>query len=113
MISPFCHLVYSSLYGIIYNNIRRNEGDLCGNQFAQTSSSSLQRELFFRTILRLAQVRAKNNLCAFRSQLVDGRQCSLDTVVVCDNAVLHGYVEVHTNQNTLAGYFQIVYRYFV
>ena len=107
------HLVYSSSYSIIYNNIRRNKSNLCGNQFSQTSSSSLQRELFLRTILRLAQMRAQNYLCTFRNQLVDGRQCCLNTVIICDNAVLHRNIEVHANQNTFAGHFQIVYRYFV
>ena len=98
------HCVNSSSYGIIYYNIGRNEGNLCGNQLSQTGSSSLQGELILRTILRLAQMRAQNYLCALRNQLVDGRECSLNTIVVGDHAVLHRNVEVHTNQNPLSLY---------
>ena len=107
------HCVNSSSYGIIYYNIGRNEGNLCGNQLSQTGSSSLQGELCFRTILRLTEVRAEDYLAAFGNELFNSRESSLNPVVVCDHAILHRNIKVYSYQYLFALYINVVYRYFV
>ena len=107
------HCIYSSLYAVIYHFVRRYKCNLCRNQFCQTVSSCLQRELCLRTILRLAQMRAKNHLTAFGNELVNRRQCSLNPVVVGNHAIFHRYVKVYPYKHPLALYINIVYCYFV
>ena len=108
------HCIYSSLYAVIYNFIRRYECNLCrSNQFCKAFCSSLQGELCFRTILRLTEVRAEDYLAAFGNELFNSRESSLNPVVVCDHAILHRYVKVYSYQYLFALYINIVYCYFV
>ena len=67
-----------------------------------------QAELGLGAVLRLAQVAAQDDLAAVGDQLLDGGQGRDDAVVVGDDAVLHGDVEVAADEHALAGVILIV-----
>ena len=77
-------------------------------QFREANSAGGQAELGLGAVLRLAQVAAQDNLAAVGHQLLDGGQGRHNAVVVGDDAVLHGDVEVNTDQHPLAFYVNVV-----
>ena len=103
------HLSNSLLCDIACYLVVLCEYYLCIYELCKSVSGSLQGELLLRTVLRLAEVRAENNLCAVLYQLVDGGESCGDSVVVCDLAVLHGNVEVNADKHLLALDIQIFY----
>ena len=84
------------------------KGDRLAQLLAQADSNGGQAELGLGAVLRLAQMAAQDDLSAVGNQLLDGRQCGVDAVIVGDNAVLHRDVEVAANQYALAGVVLIV-----
>ena len=84
------------------------KGNRLAQLLAQADSNGGQAELGLGAVLRLAQMAAQNDLSAVGNQLLDGRQCGVDAVIVGDNAVLHRDVEVAANQYALAGVVLIV-----
>ncbi len=75
---------------------------------AQAHGNGGQAELGLGAVLRLAQMAAQDDLGAVLDELLDGRQGRVDAVVVGDDAVLHGDVEIAANQYALAGVVLIV-----
>ena len=55
----------------------------------------------------LTHVRAKNNLCAMLEKILDSGESANDSLIRCDNAVLHRYVKVAANKDCFAGYFYV------
>ena len=84
------------------------KGNRLAQLLAQADSNGGQAELGLGAVLRLAQMAAQDDLSAVGNQLLDGRQCGVDAVIVGDNAVLHRDVEVAANQYALAGVVLIV-----
>ena len=78
-----------------------------GQSFHRFFLFFIETESFRENIVRLTHVRAKNNLCAVIHQIFDRRQCAADTVFVRDDAVLHGHVEVASDEASLAGYVHV------
>ena len=103
------HLSNSLLCDVACYLVVLGENYLCIYKLSQSVSGSLQGELLLRAVLRLAEVRAEDNLCAVLDQLVDGRESCGDTVVVGDLAVLHRYVEVNADEHLLALFIQVFY----
>ena len=64
-------------------------------------------EALGKNCMRLAHVRAKNNLCALAEKILDSRKCANNSLVRGNNAILHRYVEIATNQHGFAGYVDI------
>ena len=60
----------------------------------------------------IAQMAAQDDLCAVIDQLLDGGQSRIDTVLVGDDAVLHGDVEIAADKDLLAAVVLIVDRLF-
>ena len=64
--------------------------------------------------MRLAHVRAEDDLCAVLHEVADGGERADDAVFVRDLAVLHGDVEVAAHEHALAfPVFYVFYRHFV
>ena len=70
------------------------EDNVLTQQLRQTSGNGSEGELLLGAVLRLAQMRAEDQLTAVGDDLLDGRQSGCDTVIVGDNAVLERNVEV-------------------
>ena len=110
---PILHFC-NSLLGIFANNVVVLCKDHLGiYQLSQTLCNRCQRELILRTVLRLAQVGAQYNLASVSDQLLDGGKSSLDPVVVGDNPILKGNVEIAAHENVLALYVDIIHGNFV
>ena len=84
------------------------EGDGLAQLLRQADRHGGQAELGLRAVFGLAEVAAQNDLGAVCDQLFDGGQCRVDAVIVGDDAVLHGDVEVNTDQHALAGVIFII-----
>ena len=84
------------------------EYNVLTEQFAQAYCNGSQRELFFRTVLRLAEMAAQDYLAAVSNQLFDGGQGGNNTLVIRNDAVLHGYVEITANQNPFSFYLNVI-----
>ena len=63
--------------------------------------------------MRLAEVAAQNNLCTVIHQILDCGKCTVNTVFVGDDAVLHGHVKVHADKTFFAFYVYISDCHFV
>ena len=79
---------------------------------AQGHSNGSEAELCLGAVLRLAQMAAQNDLRAVIDQLLDGGQSRIDAVLVGDDAVLHGDVEITADKDLLAAVVLIVDRLF-
>ena len=79
---------------------------------AQSHSNGSEAELCLGAVLRLAQMAAQNDLRAVIDQLLDGGQSRIDAVLVGDDAVLHGDVEIAADKDLLAAVVLIVDRLF-
>ena len=75
---------------------------------AQAHSDGGQAELGLGAVLRLAQMAAQDDLGAVLDQFLDGRQRRIDAVVVGDDTVLHGDVEIAADKHPLAGVIFII-----
>ena len=78
--------------------------------FCKAFGNRGQREL--RVVLPFggaAQVRKKNNACAFLQRQPDGGQGRADALVIGDDAILHGHIEVFANDNGFACEIQILH----
>ena len=67
-----------------------------------------QAELGLGAVLGLAQMAAQDDLRAIVDELLDGGQRRIDAVLVGDDALLHGDVEIAAHQHALAGVVLIV-----
>ena len=85
-----------------------NEGYLLSELLGETLCNGSKALTLIGAVLYLAQVRAKDNLCAVIQKLVDGRKSCNDTGLVGDNAVLERNVEIAANQYSLACCIKIV-----
>ena len=105
----------NSLLSVLANYcIVSSESNLsAGEEFCKSVCSGLEGELFLRTVLRLAKVRAKYNLAAVSYELLDCRKCSCDSVIISDLAVLERNVEVNSYEYLLTLYVNVVNRNFV
>src|SRR5699024_3138530 len=79
---------------------------------AQLSAQGLgdggQAELGLGAVLGFAQVAAQDDLCAVIDQLLDGGHSRVDAVLVGDDAVLHGDVEIAADKHFLAAVVLVV-----
>ncbi len=70
-------------------------------------------ELLFRTVLRLAEMAAQNDLAAVSDELLDRGKRGDETVLVRDLSVLKRHVEVAAAKYALALDIDIIYRFLV
>ena len=94
------------------NAIVSGKNNVQAEFFGKTCRNGSQREFGLGLTLGLAEVRAKNNLCALGKKVLNGRKRGNYTVFVGNYAFLKGNVEVATNKNTLAGNLKIFNRLF-
>ena len=83
--------------------------EVLGKSFSYRS----KRKLGLGLTLRLAEVRAKDNLAAVSHKLFNCGKSSNDSVFVGDNAAFKRNVKVTTNKHALAFYINVVYCLFV
>ena len=72
----------------------RNKLHFLAELFGQTLCNRCKGLAFVGAVLYLAEMGAKDNLCAFTDQLLDGGKCCDDTGIIRDFAVLHRNIEV-------------------
>ena len=97
------HFGNSLLSVVAYNSVISSKCNLCaGENFFKSLCYGSKGELSLGTVLGLAEMRTENDLSAVGDKLLDSGEGSLDTVVVSDNAVLEGNVEVASYENLFA-----------
>ena len=97
------HFSNSLLSVVAYNSVISSKCNLCaGENFFKSLCYGSKGELSLGTVLGLAEMRTENDLSAVGDKLLDSGEGSLDTVVVSDNAVLEGNVEVASYENLFA-----------
>ena len=84
------------------------ESYLCIYQLCESCCCGSEGELSLRTVLRLAQMRAKNYLSAVSCELIDSRERSCYSVIVCDDAVLERNIEVNSYKDFLSFYINVI-----
>ena len=83
-----------------------------GQQLGKLFTDRCECVLFIDLSLRTAEMRAEDDFRVVCEQVLDRRQCCDDTLVVRNLAVLgQRYVEVHANENFLAGYLNVFNRF--
>ena len=82
-------------------------------QFGQSCSNWSQREFFFIFALRSAQMGAEDYFCIVGNQVLNGRQCSNNSFVVCDYAVFERNVKIAADKDAFAGYLDIFDCFFI
>ena len=87
--------------------------DFLAKMLGKTYSYRRKRKLRLRLTLRLAKMRAEDNLSAVGDQFFDGGKCSHDTVFVCDLSVLQRNVKVAADQDSLSLNVNVIYRFLV
>ena len=102
----------SSLCVLAHNVIVISEHNGLAQLCAQSHSNGSEAELCLGAVLRLAQMAAQNDLRAVIDQLLDGGQSRIDAVLVGDDTVLHGDVEITADKDLLAAVVLIVDRLF-
>ena len=70
-------------------------------------------DLVVEDVVRLAHVRAKNDLGTLTDQILDGGQSAVDTVLIRDDAVFHRHVEIHAHQTAFTFDVYVFYCEFV
>ncbi len=106
------HGSHSGLGVLAHHVVVVGEDNVLAQQLAQTHSYGSQAELGLGTVLGFAQMAAQDDPAAVFNQLLDGGQSGNDAVVVGDNAVLHGDVEIAANQYPFALYVDVFYSLF-
>jgi len=99
----------SQLLSVLTNDVL-SQLYFLAEQLGQALCNRCQRVLHLELTLRAAQMRAQNNSSVMLEQILDGRQCSDDTLVVGDAAglVLRD-IEIAANDNLLARNVNILY----
>ena len=82
--------------------------DLLAQLCAQGLGDGGQAELGLGAVLGFAQMAAQDDLCAVVDQLLDGGHRRIDAVLIGDDAVLHGDVEVAADKDFLAAVILVV-----
>ena len=106
------HSSDSSLCVLAHDVVVVSKHDGLAQLCTQSHSNRGEAELCLRAVLRLAQMAAQNDLRAVIDQLLDGGQSRIDAVLVGDDAVLHGDVEIAADKDLLAAVVLIVDRLF-
>ena len=81
--------------------------DGLAKQFGEAHGDGRETEFFLGTVLGLTQMAAQNDPATVLDQLFNGGQSGHDAVVIGDDAVLHGDVEIAADQNVSALYLNI------
>jgi hypothetical protein len=79
----------------------------CGKCFNLCLFLLVKTEAFGEDCVRLAHVRAEDNLCAVVKQVLDGGECLNNSLVRGDDTVLQRNVKVAADKHFLAGYFDV------
>ena len=106
------HGGHGSLGVLAHHGVVVCKGDRLAQQLAQAHSHGGQAELCLGAVLGLAQMAAQDDLAAVGNELLDGGQGGDNAVVVGDDPVLHGHVEIAANQHALALHIDVVYGHF-
>ena len=106
------HSSHSSLCVLAHNVVVVGKHNGLAQLCAQSHSNGSQAELSLGAVLGLAQMAAQDDLSAIVDQLLDGGQSRIDAVLVGDDAVLHGDVEITADKDLLAAVVLIVDRLF-
>ena len=81
--------------------------DGLAKQFGEAHGDGRETEFFLGTVLGLTQMAAQNDPATVLDQLFNGGQSGHDAVVIGDDAVLHGDIEIAADQNVSALYLNI------
>ena len=95
----------SSLCLCIFTDDISSQSNRLTDQFSQTVSSRLHGECRLRSVFRTTQVGNQDHLCVIIYEILDRRESSLDSLIVCNFTCLliERYVKVHTNDDSFAG----------
>ena len=89
------------------------KNDFLAELLAESLCNGCKGELSLGAVLGLAEMGAEDDLCAVVYQLLYGGKSRIDPVLIGDNAVLEGDVEVAAHENSLALCINIVYGFLV
>ena len=90
-----------------------DEFDFLAELLGKSCCNGSKRLTLVGAVLNFAEVGAKDDLAAIVDELLDRRQCSHDTGLICDNAALKRNVEIASDKNSLALYVDIINGLFV
>ncbi len=97
----FLHIRNSLFSVLAYYLIVVSKNNVLTEKLGKSCRYGSEREFFLRTVLGLAEVRAKNDLTAVSDKLLDCRKSGNDSVIVSDNAVLERNVKIYADKNLL------------
>ena len=107
------HSSYSSRCVSTGHVVASNEGNLLAELLGEALSNGSKALTLVGAVLNLAEMRAKDNLCAVVKKLVDRRKSRNNTGLVGDDTVLERNIEIAANKDSLALRVEIVNRLFV
>ena len=95
------------LYVLVHHAIRCGENHLFAQKLRKSVCYRLQSEFLFRFALRSSHMGHQNDLRAMLCQISDRRQCRYDTSIIGNLSLLHRYVEIASDEDTLSFYIHI------